>query len=59
MDTILGPAVPDVLWAAVSRAIADAGRGAVTAGWGAVAVGFDAFATASNARAPRFWSRFA
>ena len=50
VEAILGPAVSDALWATVVQAATDAG-------WGAVTV--DAFATASNARAPRFWSRFA
>ena len=46
---VLGPAVDDEVWAAVLRVVA-------AAGWGRVTV--DAFASASNARAPRFWSRF-
>jgi hypothetical protein len=46
---VLGPAIDDVIWAAVLRVVA-------AAGWGRVTV--DAFASASNARAPRFWSRF-
>ncbi len=49
MDSILGPAVSYKLWQLVNSA-------AVAAGWGGVTV--DAFASESNARAPRFWSRF-
>ena len=49
VDSILGPAVSDELWLLVARAAADAG-------WRGVTV--DAFASESNARAPRFWSRF-
>ena len=49
VDSILGPAVSDQLWMTVQRA-------AVDAGWARITV--DAFATESNARAPRFWSRF-
>ena len=46
---VLGPAIDDTVWAAVLRVVA-------AASWGRVTV--DAFASASNARAPRFWSRF-
>jgi hypothetical protein len=49
VDNVRGPAVSDGLWRAISAAVADAG-------WGAVTV--DAFASESNARVPRFWSRF-
>ena len=49
VDSILGMAASDKLWAFAERA-------AVDAGWGRVTV--DAFASESNARAPRFWSRF-
>ena len=49
VDSILGPAVSDKLWQLVTNA-------AAAAGWGGVTV--DAFASESNARAPRFWSRF-
>ncbi len=49
VDSVRGPAVADDLWLAMSRAAADAG-------WGSVTV--DAFASESNARVPRFWSRF-
>ncbi len=49
VDSILGPSVSDKLWQLVISA-------AVDAGWGSVTV--DAFASESNARAPRFWSRF-
>ncbi len=49
MDSVRGPAVTDDLLLAISRAAADAG-------WGSVTV--DAFASESNARVPRFWSRF-
>jgi hypothetical protein len=44
-----GPTIPDDLWLVVSRAAADAGRGCVTV---------DAFASESNARSPRYCSRF-
>ena len=46
---VLGPAVDDVVWRSVLQVVA-------AAGWRRVTV--DAFASASNARAPRFWSRF-
>ena len=46
---VLGPAVDDTVWSMARRA-------AAAAGWRRVTV--DAFASASNARAPRFWSRF-
>ncbi len=49
VDSTLGPAVSDELWLQATRAAADAG-------WGGVTV--DAFASESNARTPRFWSRF-
>jgi hypothetical protein len=49
VDSILGPAVSDHVWHLVCRAAADAGLGDFTV---------DAFASESNARAPRFWSRF-
>jgi hypothetical protein len=49
VDNVRGPAVSGSLWRAISTAVADAG-------WGTVTV--DAFASESNARAPRFWSRF-
>ena len=49
VDSILGPAVSDELWSLVARAAADAGLRGITV---------DAFASESNARAPRFWSRF-
>jgi hypothetical protein len=49
VECVRGPAVSDRLWHAISSAVADAG-------WGSVTV--DAFASESNARAPRFWSRF-
>ena len=49
VDNIRGPAVLDSLWRIISTA-------AVDAGWGPVTV--DAFASESNARAPRYWSRF-
>ena len=49
VDSILGPAVSDELWHTVQQVAEDAG-------WGRVTV--DAFATESNARVPRFWSRF-
>ena len=47
--SILGPAVSDGLWCTAALAAADAG-------WGRITV--DAFASESNARTPRFWSRF-
>ncbi len=50
-DAILGPAASDELWL-----LAPAARAVTDAGWGGVTV--DAFAFESNARAPRFWSRF-
>ena len=46
---VLGPAVDDQVWS-MARQVAAA------AGWRRITV--DAFASASNARAPRFWSRF-
>ena len=46
---VLGAAVDDKVWRTVAQV-------AVDAGWRRVTV--DAFASASNARAPRFWSRF-
>ena len=49
VESILGPAVTDRLWHLVTVAVADAG-------WPGITV--DAFASESNARAPRFWSRF-
>ena len=49
VEAILGPAVDDGLWLTVSRAVE-------AAGWQRVTV--DAFASESNARVPRFWSRF-
>jgi hypothetical protein len=49
VDSILGPAVSDTLWQHVHGAV-------VAAGWDGVTV--DAFASESNARVPRFWSRF-
>jgi hypothetical protein len=49
LESILGPAVSDELWLLIARAAADAGLRGVTV---------DAFASKSNARAPRFWSRF-
>jgi hypothetical protein len=49
VDSILGPAVSDQLWLLVCRAASAAGLGGFTV---------DAFASESNARAPRFWSRF-
>ncbi len=49
VDAILGPAVCDELWRLVNGAAMDAG-------WGCVTV--DDFTSESNARAPRFWSRF-
>jgi hypothetical protein len=49
VDSILGPSISDGLWLLVARA-------AVAAGWDGITV--DAFASESNARAPRFWSRW-
>ncbi len=49
VNSILGPAISNELWRLVSGV-------AVDAGWGGVTV--DTFASESNARAPRFWSRF-
>ena len=49
VESVLGPAVDDVVWRRAAQAAADAG-------WPRVTV--DAFASASNARAPRFRSRF-
>jgi hypothetical protein len=49
VDCVRGLAVSDDLWQSVATAASDAG-------WGSVTV--DAFASESNARVPRFWSRF-
>jgi hypothetical protein len=49
VEGILGPAVDDALWRVACQVATDAG-------WGQPTV--DAFASASNARVPRFWSRF-
>ena len=49
VEAVLGPAVSDCFWLTVSRAVE-------AAGWRRVTV--DAFASESNARVPRFWSRF-
>ena len=48
LAAVLGAAVSDRLWSSISTA-------AASVGW---RVTVDAFATESNARAPRFWSRF-
>jgi hypothetical protein len=49
VDSILGPAVSDHLWLLACRAASAAGLGSFTV---------DAFASESNARVPRFWSKF-
>jgi hypothetical protein len=49
VDSIVGPSISDWMWLLVARA-------AAAAGWDGINVG--AFASESNARAPRFWSRF-
>ncbi len=49
VDSIHCPATSDMLWFLVARAAADVG-------WRGITV--NAFASESNARAPRFWSRF-
>ncbi len=49
VDSILGPSISDGLLLLVVNA-------AAAAGWDGITV--DAFASKSNARAPRFWSRF-
>jgi hypothetical protein len=49
VQSILGPAVSDELWRLAQAAVDAAGLAHITV---------DAFASESNARAPRFWSRF-
>jgi hypothetical protein len=48
LETTLGPAVSDVLWAEATRV-------AAAEGW---CITIDAYATESNARAARYWSRY-